>query len=68
MKSIQALRERHNALAQAVQALVATNNDAWKPDHQVEYDKAMAEIVDLRAQQQIATWPRLRPWTRSRKT
>lgn len=50
MKSIQALRERHNALAQAVQALVATNNDAWKPDHQVEYDKAMAEIVDLRAQ------------------
>lgn len=50
MKSIQALRERHNALALAVQTLVAANNEAWKPNHQAEYDTAVAEIADVRGQ------------------
>lgn len=50
MQSIQALRERLNARAQAVQTLVKEHNDAWKPEHQASYDEAMADIESVRAQ------------------
>jgi len=45
MASIQALRERRNALAQTLQTLVdADKTPEWKPEHQSQYDAAMAEI------------------------
>lgn len=50
MQSIQALRERLNARAQAVRELVEANNAAWKPEHQTAYDEGMAEVEDIKAQ------------------
>lgn len=48
--SIQALRERHAALAKEVRALVEDHNGEWMPEHQEKYNAGMAEIDDLRAQ------------------
>lgn len=45
MASIQALRERRNALAQNLQTLVDSDKTPeWKPEHQAQYDTAMAEV------------------------
>ena len=51
MKGIQALRERRDALAQQLHALVDKDKTPeWKPEHQQQYDAAMAEIGDIDAQ------------------
>lgn len=51
MKSIQALRERRDALAKNLQNLVDKDKTPeWKPEHQASYDQAMAEIADCDAQ------------------
>lgn len=45
MASIQALRERRNALAQNLQTLVDSDKTPeWKSEHQAQYDAAMAEV------------------------
>ena len=45
MASIQALRECRNALAQNLQTLVDSDKTPeWKPEHQAQYDTAMAEV------------------------
>jgi len=45
MKGIQALRERRDALAHTLQALVDKDKTPeWKAEHQEKYDAAMAEI------------------------
>lgn len=51
MKGIHALRERRDALAQNLQTLVDKDKTPeWKPEHQSQYDAAMAEIGDIDAQ------------------
>lgn len=51
MASIQALRERRNALAQNLQTLVDQDKTPeWKPEHQSQYDTAMTEIGDIDSQ------------------
>ncbi len=51
MKSIQALRERRDALAKNLQNLVDKDKTPeWKPEHQASYDQSMAEIADCDAQ------------------
>jgi len=48
--SIQALRERRNALAKTLQTLVDKDKTPeWKPEHQAQYDAAMAEIESIDA-------------------
>ena len=50
MKSIQALRERRDQLAQSLHNLVDKDKTPeWKPEHQAQYDQAMAEIGDIDA-------------------
>ena len=50
MKSIQALRERRNQLAQSLNILVDKDKTPeWKPEHQEKYDQAMAAISDIDA-------------------
>ncbi|HEY5805065.1 MAG TPA: phage major capsid protein [Lysobacter sp.] len=50
-KSIQALRERHNALARELNNLLEQNPGAtWKAEHQTQYDEKMAEIETIRAE------------------
>lgn len=49
MQSIQALRERKNALATDVRTLVEANNEKWTPQHQETYDAKMAELDDVNA-------------------
>lgn len=50
MQSIQALRERHAALAKETRELVENNNDKWNADYQAKYDQGMAELDDIKAQ------------------
>lgn len=50
MHSIQALRERIDAAAKEVRALVDKHNDNWQAEHTERYDALMAEIEDLNAQ------------------
>jgi HK97 family phage major capsid protein len=51
MKSIQALRERHDALAREVKNLCEQNPGAsWNNEHQATYDAKMAEIEGVRAE------------------
>lgn len=51
MKGIHALRERRDALAQNLQTLVDKDKTPeWKPEHQSQYDAAMAEIGGIDAQ------------------
>lgn len=50
MQSIQALRERHAALAKETRELVENNNDKWNSDYQAKYDQGMAELDDIKAQ------------------
>ena len=50
MKSIQALRERRDQLAQSLNNLVDKDKTPeWKPEHQAQYDQAMTEIGDIDA-------------------
>src|SRR5690242_9690983 len=50
-KSIQALRERHDALAREVKNLVADNTGgSWNSEHQATYDAKMGEIETVRAE------------------
>ena len=49
-ETVQALRERHAALAQKTRALVEDNNDGWEARHQEQYDAAMNELDDIKAQ------------------
>lgn len=50
MKSIQALRERRDHLAQTLTTLVdKEKTPEWKSEHQEKYDQAMAEIGDIDA-------------------
>lgn len=49
-ETVQALRERHAALAQKTRALVEENNDGWESRHQEQYDAAMNELDDIKAQ------------------
>lgn len=50
-KSIHALRERRDALAQNLQTLVDKDKTPeWKPEHQAQYDTAMKEIGDIDGQ------------------
>jgi HK97 family phage major capsid protein len=50
-QSIQALRERRNALAKEVRNLLDNNTGAnWKPEHQTEYDAKMAEVERVDAE------------------
>lgn len=49
--SIQALRERRDALAKNLQSLVDKDQTPeWKPEHQTAYDSAMAEIGTIDGQ------------------
>lgn len=50
MQSIQALRERHAALAKNTRELVEKNNDQWTPELQASYDAGIAELDDIKAQ------------------
>lgn len=51
MASIQALRERRNALAQTLKNLVdKEKTPEWTGDHQSQYDQAMAEIDTVTAE------------------
>ena len=50
MQSIQALRERHSALAKETRELVEKNNDAWNADLQSTYDQRLSEMDDIKAQ------------------
>lgn len=50
MQSIQALRERHSALAKETRELVENNNDKWNADYQAKYDQGMAELDEIKAQ------------------
>jgi len=48
MQSIQALRERRNAVAKEVKALLDDNKDKqWEASHQTDYDTKMSEIDNL---------------------
>ena len=49
-ETVQALRERHATLAQKTRALVEENNDCWEARHQEQYDSAMNELDDIKAQ------------------
>lgn len=50
-KSIQALRERHDALAREVKNLCEQNPGAtWNNEHQATYDNKMGEIEGVRAE------------------
>lgn len=50
-KSIQALRERHDALAKEVKNVVEQNPGAtWNAEHQATYDAKMTEIEGVRAE------------------
>lgn len=50
-KSIQALRERHDALAKEVKNIVDQNPGAtWNAEHQATYDAKMGEIETVRAE------------------
>ncbi|MGL6245639.1 phage major capsid protein [Pseudomonas sp.] len=51
MKNLQALRERRDQLAHTLTNLVDKDKTPeWKPEHQAQYDQAMAEIGDIDAQ------------------
>lgn len=50
MQSIQALRERHAALAKETRELVENNNDKWNSDLQAKYDQGMSELDDIKSQ------------------
>lgn len=50
MQSIQALRERINALAKTVRDRVEKNNDAWTAELQAQHDADMAQLTDIKAQ------------------
>lgn len=50
-KSIQALRERHDALAREVKNLCEQNPGAsWTSEHQAQYDEKMGDIERVRAE------------------
>ena len=50
MKNLQALRERRDQLAHSLNNLVDKDKTPeWKPEHQAQYDQAMAEIGDIDA-------------------
>ena len=50
-KSIQALRERHDALAKEVKNICEQNPGAsWNAEHQATYDAKMGEIETVRAE------------------
>lgn len=50
-KSIQAMRERRNALAQEVRNVMDNNPGAnWKPENQTEYDTKLAEVERIDAE------------------
>ncbi|WP_416046684.1 phage major capsid protein [Cupriavidus basilensis] len=49
--SIQALRERRDAIAKNINALMASNTGAnWTADHQKQYDDGMAEVDRINAE------------------
>lgn len=50
MESIQALRERHAAVATATRKLVEDKNASWGPESQEVYDKNLRELDDIKAQ------------------
>lgn len=50
MQSIQALRERMNALAKTIRDRVEGNNDKWTPALQETHDADMAQLTDVKAQ------------------
>ena len=51
MKHLQALRERRYQLARTLTNLVDKDKTPeWKPEHQAQYDQAMAEIGDIDGQ------------------
>ena len=51
MKNLQALRERRDQLARTLTNLVDKDKTPeWKPEHQAQYDQAMAEIGDIDGQ------------------
>lgn len=50
MKSIQALRERRNALAKSAHEYLEANNDKWTVDNTAHYDSLLAEIDDIDGQ------------------
>jgi HK97 family phage major capsid protein len=50
MESIQALRERHAAVAKEVRTLVENKNAAWTKEDQEAYDKFMAQVDDIAGQ------------------
>ena len=51
MKHLQALRERRDQLARTLTNLVDKDKTPeWKPEHQAQYDQAMAEIGDIDGQ------------------
>lgn len=49
-ETLQQLRERHAALAKKTRTLVEDNNEKWEQSHQEQYDAAMAELDDIKAQ------------------
>lgn len=54
-ETLQALRERHAALAQQTRAMVENHNGDWKPEHQEKFDAAMAELDDIKARMDRTT-------------
>jgi len=50
MKSIQALRERRNALAKSAHEYLEANNEKWTADNTAHYDGLLAQIDDVDGQ------------------
>ncbi len=50
MKSIQALRERRNALAKSAHEYLEANNEKWSADNTTNYDGLLAQIDDIDGQ------------------
>lgn len=48
-ETLQALREKHAALAQKTRSLVEDNSADWKPENQEKYDAFMKELDDIKS-------------------
>ena len=48
-ETLQALREKHAALAQKTRSLVEDNSAEWKPENQEKYDAFMKELDDIKS-------------------
>ncbi len=50
MNTMQALREKHNAVALQAREFVEANNSTWNADFQAKYDNYMNELDSIKNQ------------------